>query len=276
MSTLDGILEQIGEFDFFQKQTLLLLCLLSASFTPVYVGVVSFAFIPEHRCFSPGVAELSQRCGWSLEEQLNLTVPEWGGHGDSFSSRCRRYEVDWNTTGVSCTDPLGSLVGNRSAAPLGPCRDGWVYNSPGTSLVTELNLVFEDSWKLDLFQSCVNAGFFISSMSIGYIGDRFGCKLCLLVTVLVSAISGVLMAFAPSYSWMVIFHLIQCLPETRWLMAQKQNEKAVEVIKLITKGNKKQLPLSFQNLSSKDEDGEKLKPSFLDLVKAPQIRKCSS
>ncbi|XP_075604614.1 solute carrier family 22 member 2-like isoform X2 [Balearica regulorum gibbericeps] len=237
MPTLDDILEQIGEFDFFQKQALFVLCLLSAAFTPVYVGVVFFGFIPEHRCFSPGVAELSQRCGWSLEEQLNRTVPEWGGHGASFGSRCRRYEVDWNATGVSCTDPLGSLVGNGSTVPLGPCQDGWVYDSPGTSLVTEFNLVCEDSWKVDLFQSCVNAGFFIGSMSIGYIADR-------------------------------------CLPESpRWLISQKQNDKAMEVIKRIAKGNKKKLPLSFQNLNSEDEDGEKRKPSFLDLVRTPQIRK---
>ncbi|NXO07148.1 S22A2 protein, partial [Oriolus oriolus] len=345
MPTLDDILEQVGEFDFFQKKALFFLCLLSATFAPIYVGNFFLGFTPEHRCFSPGVAELSQRCGWSLEEQLNHTVPEWDGHGASFDSRCRRYEVDWNATGVSCTDPLGSLVGSGSTVPLGPCRDGWVYNSPGSSLVTEFNLVCEDSWKLDLFQSCVNAGFFLGSVSIGYIADRFGHKLCLLVTVLITAVSGVLMAFAPSYTWTVTFHLIQglvskggwltgyvliaefvgsdyrraagiiyqlaftlgllilttlayalphwrwlqlavtlpsfllllyywCLPESpRWLIAQKQNDKAMEVIKRIAKGNTKKPPLSFQNLSSKDEDGEKLKPSFLDLVRTPQIRK---
>ncbi|KFQ26540.1 Solute carrier family 22 member 2, partial [Mesitornis unicolor] len=345
MPTLDDILEQIGEFDRFQKQTFFVLCLLSAAFTPVYVGVVFFGFIPEHHCFSPGVVELSQQCGWSPEEQLNRAVPEWGSYGPSFSSRCQRYEGDWNTTGVSCTDPLGSLVGNQSTVPLGPCQDGWVYDSPGTSLVTEFNLVCEDSWKLDLFQSCVNAGFFIGSMSIGYVADRFGRKLCLLVTVLINAVSGVLMAFAPTYTWTVIFRLIQglvskagwltgyvliaefvgsnyrravgityqlaftvgllvltalayalphwrwlqlavtlpsfffllyywCLPESpRWLIAQKQNDKAMDVIKRIARGNKKKLPLSFQNLSFENEDGEKPAPSFLDLVRTPQIRK---
>ncbi|NXT63434.1 S22A2 protein, partial [Chaetops frenatus] len=345
MPTLDDILEQVGEFGFFQKKALFVLCLLSAIFAPIYVGIFFLGFTPEHRCFSPGVAELSQRCGWSLEEQLNHTVPEWDGRGASFGSRCRRYEVDWNTTGISCTDPLGSLVGRGSTVPLAPCRDGWVYDSPGSSLVTEFNLVCEDSWKLDLFQSCVNAGFFMGSMSIGYIADRFGRKLCLLVTVLINVVSGVLMAFAGSYTWTVTFRLIQglvskggwltgyvliaefvgsgyrraagiiyqlafslgllvltalayalphwrwlhlavtlpsfllllyywCLPESpRWLLAQKQNDKAMEVIKHIAKRNRKKLPLSFQNLSSEGEDREKLKPSFLDLVRTPQIRK---
>lgn len=40
---------------------------------------------------------------------------------------------------------------------------------------------------------------------------RFGRKLCLLVTILINAVSGVLMAFAPSYTWTVIFRLIQGL-----------------------------------------------------------------
>ncbi|KFV49727.1 Solute carrier family 22 member 2, partial [Tyto alba] len=211
MPTLDDILENVGEFDRFQKQIFFLLCFLSASFTPVYVGVVFFGFIPEHRCFSPGVAELGQRCGWSLEEQLNHTVPEWDGHGAGFGRRRRQYEVDWNTTGVSCTDPLGSLVGNQSAVPLGPCLDGWVYDSPGTSLVTEFNLVCEDSWKLDLFQSSVNAGFFIGSTNIGYIADRFGRKFCILNTILANVVCGTLLVFMPTYLWIVILRFLQGL-----------------------------------------------------------------
>ncbi|NXO81297.1 S22A2 protein, partial [Sitta europaea] len=211
MPTLDDILEHVGEFDRFQKQTFFVLCLLSASFTPVYVGVVFFGFIPEHRCSSPGVAELSQRCGWSLEEQLNHTVPEWDGHGASFSSRCRRYEVDWNATGISCTDPLGSLAGSGSAVPLGPCRDGWVYDSPGSSLVTEFDLVCEDSWKLDLFQSAVNAGFFLGSVNIGYIADRFGRKFCLLTTIAANIVCGILLVFVPTYLWIVIIRFLQGL-----------------------------------------------------------------
>ncbi|POI31138.1 hypothetical protein CIB84_005111 [Bambusicola thoracicus] len=265
MPTLDDILEHIGEFDRFQKQTFFILCLLSAAFTPVYVGVVFFGFTPEHHCFSPGVVELSQRCGWSLEEQLNHTIPEWGSHGAAYSSRCSRYEVDWNATGVSCTDPLGSLVGNWSSVPLGPCQDGWVYDYPGTSIVTEFNLVCEDSWKLDLFQSSVNVGFFIGSMIIGYIADRFGRKLCLLITVLINSVSGVLVAFAPSYTWTVIFRLIQGLvSKGGWLTGYVLSYGTLQ---FLSPGR------TPRNLKSEDEDGEKLKPSYLDLVRTPQIRK---
>ncbi|XP_009635480.1 solute carrier family 22 member 2 isoform X1 [Egretta garzetta] len=339
MPTLDDILENIGEFDRFQKQTFFVLCLLSAAFTPVYVGVVFFGFIPEHRCSSPGVAELSQRCGWSLEEQLNHTVPEWGSHGADFSSRCRRYEVDWNTTGVSCTDPPGRTV------PLGPCRDGWVYDSPGTSLVTEFNLVCEDSWKLDLFQSSVNAGFFIGSINIGYIADRFGRKFCLLSTILANVVCGILLVFMPTYLWIVILRFLQglvskgcwiagyilatevvgpkyrrtvgilyqtafsvgllvfdaiayaiphwrwlqltvtlpscffllyywCLPESpRWLISQGKNDKAMKIVSDMAKKNQKKMPSHFEDIKFEAEDGRKQSPSFIDLVRTPQMRK---
>ena len=133
MPTVDDILEHIGEFNFFQKQTFFLLCLLSAAFTPIYVGIVFLGFTPDHRCRSPGVAELSRRCGWSLAEELNYTVPGPGPEG-----QCLRYEVDWNQSALSCLDPLAGLAANGSALPLGPCVQGWVYDTSGSSIVTEV------------------------------------------------------------------------------------------------------------------------------------------
>ncbi|XP_014402425.1 PREDICTED: solute carrier family 22 member 1-like [Myotis brandtii] len=34
-------------------------------------------------------------------------------------------------------DPLAGLATNRSLLPLGPCGHGWVYDTPGSSIVTE-------------------------------------------------------------------------------------------------------------------------------------------
>ncbi|XP_062954070.1 solute carrier family 22 member 1 [Cynocephalus volans] len=211
MPTVDDILEQVGEFGCFQKQAFLTLCLLSLVFAPIYVGIVFLGFTPDHRCLSPGVAELSHRCGWSLAEELNYTVPGLGAADEAFLRQCRRYEVDWNQSTLSCQDPLAGLAANRSHLPLGPCRDGWVYDTPGSSIVTEFDLVCADAWKVDLFQSCVNAGFFLGSLVIGYVADRFGRKLCLLVTALVNALAGVLMALAPDYTSMLLFRLLQGL-----------------------------------------------------------------
>ncbi|GAB5572032.1 solute carrier family 22 member 2 isoform X2 [Prionailurus iriomotensis] len=312
MPSVDDILEHIGEFNFFQKQTFFLLALLSAAFTPIYVGIVFLAFTPDHRCLSPGVAELSRRCGWSLAEELNYTAPGPGAAGEASPHQCRRYEVDWNQSALSCADPLAGLAANRSHLPLGPCRHGWVYETPGSSIVTEY---------------------------------RFGRKLCLLVTILINAASGLLLAVSPNYTWVLIFRLIQglvskagwligyilitefvglsyrrtvgivyqmaftvgllalvgvayvlphwrwlqltvslpnvffllyywCIPESpRWLISQNKNAKAMSIIKHIAKKNGKPLPTSLQSLRPDEEADEKLNPSFLDLVRTPQIRK---
>uniref|UniRef100_A0A8C9A5A9 Major facilitator superfamily (MFS) profile domain-containing protein n=1 Tax=Prolemur simus TaxID=1328070 RepID=A0A8C9A5A9_PROSS len=345
MPTVDDVLKQVGEFGWFQKQAFLTLCLLSAALAPIYVGIVFLGFTPDHHCRSPGVAELSRRCGWSRAEELNYTVPGPGAAGDAFARQCRRYEVDWNQSALGCVDPLAGLAANGSHLPLGPCEDGWVYDTPGSSIVTEFNLVCANSWMLDLFQSSVNVGFFVGSVGIGYVADRFGRKLCLFVTILINATSGVLMAISPTYTWMLIFRLIQglvskagwlisyilitefvgpsyrrtvgifyqvaftvgllvlagvayalphwrwlqftvtlpnfcfllyywCIPESpRWLISQNKNAKAMRIIRHIAKKNGKPLPASLQSLRPDEEVNEKLDPSFLDLVRTPQIRK---
>lgn len=136
MTNFDDILEHIGEFDAFQKKSFCLISFISVAFAPIYVGIVFLGLIPEHRCLSPGVAELSHRCGWTLEEELNYTVPK----GETFISQCRRYNVDWNTTELSCTNPLASVaIRNGSNSDLlTTCQDGWVYNSSIQSIVSEV------------------------------------------------------------------------------------------------------------------------------------------
>nr|XP_040139453.1 solute carrier family 22 member 1 isoform X3 [Ictidomys tridecemlineatus] len=209
MPTVDDVLEQVGEFGWYQKRVFLTLCLTSAALAPIYLGIVFLGFSPPHHCRSPGVSELSQRCGWSPAEELNYTVPGLGAADEAFLRQCMQYEVDWNQSTLGCVDPLASLAANRSHLPLVPCQHGWVYDTPGSSIVTEFDLVCADAWKVDLFQSCVNLGFFLGSLGIGYIADRFGRKLCLLLTSLVMALSGVLTAVSPDYTSMLLFRLLQ-------------------------------------------------------------------
>ncbi|XP_075858930.1 solute carrier family 22 member 1 isoform X2 [Microcebus murinus] len=345
MPTVDDVLKQVGEFGWFQKRAFLTLCLLSAAFAPIFVGIVFLGFTPDHHCRSPGVAELSRRCGWSRAEELNYTAPGPGAAGEAFPRQCRRYEVDWNRSALGCVDPLAGLAANGSRPPLGACEHGWVYDTPGSSIVTEFDLVCANAWKLDLFQSCVNVGFFLGSLTVGYMADRFGRKLCLLATVLVNAVAGVLMALVPGYVSVLLFRLLQglvskgswmagytlitefvgldyrrtvailyqafftvglvllaglayaiphwrwlqlavslptflfllnywCVPESpRWLLSQKRNSQAVEIMNHIAQKNGKLPPEDVKMLSLEEDATGKLSPCFAELFRTPSLRK---
>ncbi|MEE6475519.1 hypothetical protein FKM82_010781 [Ascaphus truei] len=344
MPTFDDILEHIGQFGLFQKQTFLMMCLISAVFSPIYVGIVFLGFVPDFRCANPGVVEIRSKCGWSLEEELNYTVP---GLDDSlYRSQCFQYDIDWNRTSLSCKNPLFNITDySESNVPITSCKDGWVYDTTGSSIVTEFNLVCADSWKLDLFQSFVNLGFFLGSLFIGYVADRFGRKPCLLISLFITGVSGVGVAFSPTYPGVVIFRFIQglvskgswlsgyiliaefvglehrktvgvvyqvaftvgllvlsgvaygitnwrwlqlavtlpnfmfllyywCVPESpRWLISQNRKAEAREAIQHIAKRNRKTVPETLEILTADEDVGKKQIPSFMDLVRTPQIRK---
>nr|DBA26887.1 TPA: hypothetical protein GDO54_011088 [Pyxicephalus adspersus] len=212
MTSFDDVLEDIGQFGLFQKQLFFIMCFISAVFSPIYVGIVFLGFVPDFRCQNPAVEELSRQCGWSVEEEYNFTVLPKDSADALYFSQCLQYATDWNWTSPSCKEPITNLTALSSKnMTITSCTNGWVYDTTGSSIVTEFNLVCDDSWKLDLFQSFVNCGFFLGSLFIGYIADRFGRKPCLLISLLTTAIFGVLVAFAPTYPWLVTFRFIQGL-----------------------------------------------------------------
>lgn len=62
------------------------------------------------------------------------------------------------------------MAGNPSA------RGGGRRSSADARLALaapQFDLVCEDSWRVDLLQSCMNIGFFISFLGTGYIADRY-------------------------------------------------------------------------------------------------------
>ncbi|XP_077139217.1 solute carrier family 22 member 2-like isoform X3 [Ranitomeya variabilis] len=210
MTSFDDVLEGIGQFGLFQKQLFISMCFISAVFSPIYVGIVFLGFVPEFRCSNPVIEELKNKCGWNFEEEINYTSL-WLNESTQ-TSQCHQYDIDWNKTSLTCADPLRNLTtSGRFNISLTSCTNGWVYDTTGSSIVTEFNLVCDDAWKLDLFQSLVNLGFFLGSMFLGYIADRFGRKQCLLISLFISAVFGVLVAFAPTYPWLVTFRFIQGL-----------------------------------------------------------------
>ncbi|XP_072907642.1 solute carrier family 22 member 2-like [Hemitrygon akajei] len=222
MATFDDLLEEAGEFGVFQKMAFTLVCITSATFSYLYIGIVFLAFTPRHWCRSPGVSELRANCGWSQEEEWNYTVPPADG-GVLSHSHCLRYDVEWQWTPSShCKTPL-SFLPNTSAQelPLTLCQGGWVFEEGSyPSIVTEFGLVCTDAWKVDLSQACLNLGFMIGTVILGFGADIYGRKLCFLFSQFATTVAGIAVALAPNYLWFLIFRTLQgLLSKGGWLSA---------------------------------------------------------
>ncbi|XP_067900724.1 solute carrier family 22 member 2-like isoform X2 [Heterodontus francisci] len=343
MPTFDEVLEEVGGFGLYQKLTFFLVCLPSAVFSYLYVGFVFLAVTPDHWCKSPGVTELRDKCNWSLEQQKNYTLPV-GQSSSSSYSQCERYDLDWNSSSGSCDNPLLIIQNGSRDLPLTTCQDGWVFeNGSSSSIVTEFELVCADAWKVDLTQACLNLGFMLGSILMGYAADMFGRKLSFLFATFVTSVLGLGASFLPNYTWFLIFRTLQGLfskgswlctyvfitelvglqyrrtvgilyqvcystgmmllsavaylipdwrnlqlatsipsflfltyywliPESpRWMLSQKKNTEAMTVIQKMAKMNGKSLSKKIETVEECSEDLDS--PSFVDLVRTPQIRK---
>ncbi|XP_065257681.1 solute carrier family 22 member 3 [Emys orbicularis] len=211
MPSFDEVLKEAGEFGRFQKRVFFLLCQTGITFSFLFVGVVFLGHTPEYYwCRIPGAAELSERCGWTLEEEQNYTVPALNLVNRFSSGQCERFDMEWNNTSVSCANPLSrftnSSLGN---VPLTSCQDDWVYKQPHSTIVSEYNLVCANDWMLDLTQAVLNLGFLTGAFTLGYAADRYGRIRIYLYSCLGVGLCGLVVAFAPNFSTFLVFRFLQ-------------------------------------------------------------------
>ncbi|KAA0708350.1 Solute carrier family 22 member 2 [Triplophysa tibetana] len=210
MTTYDDILEEIGQFGRCQKRIVALFCLVSMPFPCAYVGIVFQGFTPEHWCRDPGVSQIGEHCGWSLQDTRRVTVPLVNTSAGLGYSQCERYNIDWNSTDLTCDHPEGDpSPARRLASPVSACTDGWVYDYEGRqSFVTEFDLVCADAWYVDMFQAALNVGFLVGSISIGYLADRIGRMKSFLLTNFFISVTGILVAASPNYIVLLVFRAL--------------------------------------------------------------------
>ncbi|XP_030053922.1 solute carrier family 22 member 3 [Microcaecilia unicolor] len=347
MPTFDEALKEAGEFGRFQKRVFLLLCLTGITFAFSFVGIVFLGHTPENYwCRSPGAAEFSQDCGWTLQEEWNYTVPAAKLTDKSADSRCLRYDIEWNSTSLSCVNPLLHFSNHSlDSVPLTACQDGWVYEETHSTIISEYNLVCANAWKLDMTQAVLNLGFLAGAVTLGYAADRYGRKLTYLISAFGVGMCGLVAAFAPNFPVFVLFRFLQgvfgkgtwmtcyvivtelvgsdqrrivgivvqmfftlgviiipgiayliptwqgiqlaislpnflfllyywLVPESpRWLLTRQKKEKALKLMRTIAKHNGKYLTPSYSEIVVANENVTN--PSFLDLVRTPQMRKCT-
>ncbi|XP_051471964.1 solute carrier family 22 member 3 isoform X2 [Apus apus] len=210
MPSFDEVLKEAGEFGRFQKRVFFLLCQTGITFSSLFTSVVFLGQAPDNYwCRIPGAAELSERCGWTLEEEQNFTVLPLHLGNRSSSGECERLDVVWDTSD-SCTSPL-ARYSNRSGGnlPLTTCHGNWVYKQPHSSIISEYNLVCGNAWMLDLSQAILNLGFLVGAFTLGYAADRYGRILIYLLSCLGVGICGIIVAFSPDFTVFLIFRFLQ-------------------------------------------------------------------
>ncbi|KFQ59713.1 Solute carrier family 22 member 3, partial [Pelecanus crispus] len=210
MPTFDEVLKEAGEFGRFQKRVFFLLCQTGVIFSFLFTSVVFLGQTPDsYWCRIPGAVELSERCGWTLEEERNFTVLPLCLGNVSSRGECERLDIVWDSS-VSCSNPL-ARSSNHSAGnlPLTTCHNNWVYKHPHSSIVSEYNLVCGNAWMLDLSQAILNLGFLAGAFTLGYAADRYGRILIYLLSCLGAGICGIIVAFAPNFIVFLIFRFLQ-------------------------------------------------------------------
>ncbi|XP_061480284.1 solute carrier family 22 member 3 isoform X2 [Rhineura floridana] len=210
MPSFEEFLEEAGEFGRFQKRVFLLLCQTGITFSFLFVGVVFLGQDPEqYWCRVPYASKLRKQCGWTFEEEYNITILASSLVNDS--SHCKRYDMMLYNTSSTCTNPLSHLFNNSLAnVSFTTCRqDGWLYKQPHSTIASEYNLVCEDRWIIDMTQSLLNLGFLLGGFYLGYAADKYGRISIYLISSFGAGLCGLIVAFAPNIVVFSIFRFLQ-------------------------------------------------------------------
>ncbi|RZF41402.1 hypothetical protein LSTR_LSTR000116 [Laodelphax striatellus] len=189
-----------------QKKLFALLCI-PASVVTVFL-VFSQVFVsatPDHWCRVPELDNFSYDGNNSLteEEKKTLSIPFRNGRYE----KCLMYDIDYRKR-LSSFNKSQDVT--NFTLPTIPCRHGWNYDKKNydSTLVTELNLVCDNSWKPSLATTLFYLGSLIGSIVFGYISDRYGRRPALLLVLIPDVLISVMTCFSPNY---MVYTLLRTL-----------------------------------------------------------------
>ncbi|XP_072231468.1 organic cation/carnitine transporter 2-like [Leuresthes tenuis] len=187
----------LGEWGRFQQQVFFLLCLSVIPNGFSGLSIVFLADTPPHRCLVP--AHLNLTAAWR-NSSIPLERDESRG-GALMPSRCSRFKLE-EVVSFSERGLLPGIEVNLSNVPKEGCLDGWEYDQSiyTSTIITEWDLVCDESWKNPLTSSCFFFGVLTGSFISGQISDRFGRKIVMFVTIALQTIATFVQVFSQSWT----------------------------------------------------------------------------
>ncbi|XP_037543220.1 solute carrier family 22 member 5 [Nematolebias whitei] len=194
----------LGQWGRFQQTVFFLLCICVLPNGFLSLSFVFLADTPAHRCLLP--AHLNLSAAW---RNSSAPLEEDGSGAALVPSRCARYQLgsvlDYSERGL-----LPGADVNLSTVPTEGCLDGWEYDHSeySSTIVSEWNLVCDDSWKKPLTSSFFFCGVLAGSFISGQFSDRYGRKIVLFISIALQHITSFILIFSPNWTAFCILYFL--------------------------------------------------------------------